>query len=187
MVESTSTAAAILEKKGNLEEELRRVERQIYELEGEYLQARARPAPATVPCYLFIKTPLMGLFSVFSSHAYVSRRPSKTVTFCAVGRDIWANRRVAVRSAESTAFARQIACSLHPPRRARAPKPRAAVRQRQDRQQGERPRLSPPPQPRPLAVPRSKSPLVWSPVNASGEEMLKSSRGLSSRYLDSTA
>lgn len=64
-METTSTAAAILEKKGNLEEELRRVERQIYELEGEYLQARARPAPATIPCYLFIMTPLTGLFSVF--------------------------------------------------------------------------------------------------------------------------
>lgn len=50
MVESTSTAAAILEKKGNLEEELRRVERQIYELEGEYLQARApaRPQPLSL-------------------------------------------------------------------------------------------------------------------------------------------
>ena len=32
------TAHAILEKKSLLEEELRRVERQIYELEGEYLQ-----------------------------------------------------------------------------------------------------------------------------------------------------
>jgi len=37
-METTSTAAAVLEKKSNLEEELRRVERQIYELEGEYLQ-----------------------------------------------------------------------------------------------------------------------------------------------------
>ena len=33
-----SEAHAVLEKKSNLEEELRRVERQIYELEGEYLQ-----------------------------------------------------------------------------------------------------------------------------------------------------
>ena len=49
-METTSTAAAILEKKGNLEEELRRVERQIYELEGEYLQARApaRPQPLSL-------------------------------------------------------------------------------------------------------------------------------------------
>lgn len=39
-MEATSTTSAVLEKKGNLEEELRRVERQIYELEGEYLQAR---------------------------------------------------------------------------------------------------------------------------------------------------
>jgi len=37
-MEATSTTSAVLEKKGNLEEELRRVERQIYELEGEYLQ-----------------------------------------------------------------------------------------------------------------------------------------------------
>ena len=37
-METTTTAAAVLEKKGNLEDELRRVERQIYELEGEYLQ-----------------------------------------------------------------------------------------------------------------------------------------------------
>jgi hypothetical protein len=33
------TAHAVLEKKSNLEEELARVERQIYELEGDYLQA----------------------------------------------------------------------------------------------------------------------------------------------------
>jgi len=138
------------------------------------------PGPSHYPLLSLHHDSTHGAFFCLS-HAYVSRRPSKTVTFCVVGRDIWANRRVAVLSAESTAFARQIACSLHPPRRARAPKPRAAVRQQQERQQGERPLLRVPPQPRPLAVPRSKSPLVWSPDNASGEEMLKSS--FSSRQL----
>ena len=34
----STTAAAILEKKQMLEEDLRRVEKQIYDLEGEYLQ-----------------------------------------------------------------------------------------------------------------------------------------------------
>lgn len=36
------TAHAILEKKQLLEEDLRRVEKQIYDLEGEYLQVHAR-------------------------------------------------------------------------------------------------------------------------------------------------
>ena len=38
------TASQVLEKKSLLEEELRRVERQIYDLEGEYLQERVTHA-----------------------------------------------------------------------------------------------------------------------------------------------
>ena len=37
----SETAHAVLEKKQLLEEDLRRVEKQIYELEGEYLQVRS--------------------------------------------------------------------------------------------------------------------------------------------------
>ena len=37
------------EKKAALEEELQRTERQIYDLEGEYLQVRAAPGPAAGP------------------------------------------------------------------------------------------------------------------------------------------
>ena len=36
-------ASAILEKKQMLEEDLRRVEKQIYDLEGDYLQVRRKP------------------------------------------------------------------------------------------------------------------------------------------------
>ena len=36
-------ASAILEKKQMLEEDLRRVEKQIYDLEGDYLQVRRAP------------------------------------------------------------------------------------------------------------------------------------------------
>jgi hypothetical protein len=38
---TSETAHAILEKKQMLEEDLRRVEKQIYDLEGEYLQVCA--------------------------------------------------------------------------------------------------------------------------------------------------
>lgn len=45
-----SDLAAVLDKKAGLEDELIRTERQIYELEGEYLQVH--PAHRFVPCYL---------------------------------------------------------------------------------------------------------------------------------------
>ena len=77
------TAHAILEKKQLLEEDLKRVEAQIYDLEGEYLQVRYCSAFLTeknVLC-LFPWSPILTSAHLFT----LCRKPSKTETSCVVG------------------------------------------------------------------------------------------------------
>ena len=78
------TAHTILEKKGHLEEELQRVERQIYELEGEYLQAcrHSQPCPAT----------LASLPHVQPGALRFDRKLSRMGIFSEVGMGIWESK-----------------------------------------------------------------------------------------------
>ena len=86
---SGETAHAILEKKQQLEEDLRRVEKQIYDLEGEYLQVRD-------PMCTFRLSPVP--LTVTPTRHKLCRRRSRTATSCAAGMATSANRRAVVRS-----------------------------------------------------------------------------------------